>query len=668
MPISPPSYSNPGGVGDRKATVAVTTSTGLVKENPLNLVDGLFGNNGNESVSFFGGSAAGVYFRFDFGIGASRLITEATWKQSGAQSHGTFQWRGSNDLVDYTDIGSTFTLGGSTSQVQTTLSGNVDGFRYYELVGVSGALNIGPYIQEIEFKIGPTLLDGRVFVPRGGEAGEALVKLSDAYGDVAFGQPRRIHPMQTTDLLAEWYFDEGAGDRAANVRSGDGTRDIVFDATFRSTYASTPEWTRRGLSLDDDLVQSPTIPGVRTVATLYRIKRGDVGIVMSGGSGGGQGTFGESVSTIYSHWVACGQGVAPLAYNASVGNGAFRLNRGGWLLVFTEFDAAYDTPLGWGGRFSSLNGPRAQDMELAWAACWSSQLDADGREAVFAGVRRVAAEREIYLHWRDCPDFVDCVLLWGQSNVTGYSRIADMTADDQARVFIPNVLVSHLNNTGNAAAMPEELRFQYNHRINMVTTRTGPLPGAAWAHEDARTTRQRKLLVNQSAIDATYLAPSSITGTGGATSWNVAEILPGGILWAALTHWWETEQRMLLKGVGPRLRTMWYFQGEEDSVNTAYSANWQTYIGDLWTEAKSRLATPADFDMKLVKTPVLNVVNGFDPTANAQVRAAQVAFAAAEADVELIDCDDLAQQADDHFTGPAMKVCGERLYAATDLT
>jgi len=663
-PADIPDYSNSSGAGDRTSLIAVTTTTGLFSQSPSNLVDGLFGNNGSESVSFSGGSTAGVYIRFDFGPGASRQITEARWKQSGSHSHGTFQWRGSDDLFGFTDIGEPFTLGGAITQLQTTLSTNDSGYRYYELLGIDGTLSVAPYIQEIEFKIGVALFDNRLLVPTGGGAGEALIKLSDRPGDYAFQPPRRIYPMHTPEILAEWHFDEGEGDRARNIRSGDGTRDIVFDSTFRTTYSSSPQWSRRGLLLQEDMVQTPTIAGVRTVATLYRIKRGDTGAILTGGNGPGAGVFGDVVSTTYEHWIAGGEGIAPLLYNSTVGNVARRLNRGGWLLIFTEFDTGYNTILGWGGRYSS-DQYRASEMELAWSACWSGQLDNAERETVFSSVRQIAAEREIYLHWRDCPDHLDCVLLWGQSNVTGYSRIADLTAADQARTFTPNVLVSLLNGTGTGWPMPEDLRFTYNHRIGLADTRLGPLPGAAWAHEDNRANRERKLVVNQSAQDSTFL--SDLVSVN--ISWNAGTLGQDSMLDSALVHWWETEQRLLLRGVGPRIRALWFFLGEEDSTNIIYSTDYGTNISDMWAATKSYLSAYIDNGMKLVKTPVLGPTHGYDTDANNEVRAAQVTFAANESDVELIDCDDLPQQSEDgHFTGPAMKVVGERLYAATDLT
>ncbi len=91
---------------------------------------------------------------FDFGVGVSKIISEAKWYKSGAGSAGTWKWQGSNNGSAWTDIGSTFTLGGSTLQVQTQLNGNTTAHRYYRLLGMSGGAYSGDYTNEVEFCIG----------------------------------------------------------------------------------------------------------------------------------------------------------------------------------------------------------------------------------------------------------------------------------------------------------------------------------------------------------------------------------------------------------------------------------------------------------------------------------------------------------------------------------
>ena len=151
-----PSYANAGGTGNRTASIAVAVSGISVDGGAAsNLV------NGSTSVDTSGSwytntnvAAAGATIRFDFGVGASKVITEAKWYQNtAAVSHGAWKWQGSNDASVWTDIGASFTLGGATVQTQTALSANIAGYRYYQLLGVSGTFSNAAFNEEVEFKI-----------------------------------------------------------------------------------------------------------------------------------------------------------------------------------------------------------------------------------------------------------------------------------------------------------------------------------------------------------------------------------------------------------------------------------------------------------------------------------------------------------------------------------
>jgi hypothetical protein len=148
------SYANTGGSGDRSALITVTDSgTGplINAGNVQILVDGNLANTDTwfNPIDISGPS----WIRFDFGSGASKTINEAKWYQSGTETHGTWKWQGSNDASTWTDIGSSFTLGGSTIQTITELSGNLTGYRFYQLTGISGTASSSPFLQEVEFKI-----------------------------------------------------------------------------------------------------------------------------------------------------------------------------------------------------------------------------------------------------------------------------------------------------------------------------------------------------------------------------------------------------------------------------------------------------------------------------------------------------------------------------------
>jgi trimeric autotransporter adhesin len=142
------SYSNPGGMGNRTATITVTTD--IIVGTPSQLVDGSF-----SSTNYFSGAAvAGKYIMFDFGAGAANVINEAKYYQGSVATQGTWEWQGSNNGSTWVNIGSNFTLGGALTQTITTLSVNSSTYRYYRLLGVSGVSSSGPYAREFEFKIG----------------------------------------------------------------------------------------------------------------------------------------------------------------------------------------------------------------------------------------------------------------------------------------------------------------------------------------------------------------------------------------------------------------------------------------------------------------------------------------------------------------------------------
>lgn len=101
--------------------------------------------------SYLNGSPDGGWTQFDFG--SAKLITEIKFYQSAATEHGIWKVQGSNNGTDFTDIGSSFTLGGSTLQTITEISANETFYRYYRLTKVSGTTSPGPWTYELEFKI-----------------------------------------------------------------------------------------------------------------------------------------------------------------------------------------------------------------------------------------------------------------------------------------------------------------------------------------------------------------------------------------------------------------------------------------------------------------------------------------------------------------------------------
>jgi hypothetical protein len=143
-------YTNGGGTGDRRAIITISASTGLViNGGATRLIDGSSG----AGCYFNSQAVSSQYISFDFGATASKVIDEIRFTQTGSNQHGEWRIQVSNDLSSWTNIGSTFTLGGSTRSIVSAISTNTMGYRAYRLFGISGNTTVNPYLHEFEFKI-----------------------------------------------------------------------------------------------------------------------------------------------------------------------------------------------------------------------------------------------------------------------------------------------------------------------------------------------------------------------------------------------------------------------------------------------------------------------------------------------------------------------------------
>lgn len=163
------SYANNGGTGNRRlggvmtglpGYIAVTAGgVGISMQGGGGAADSGWVNGDASSAGqgFFGGGTitgpSTDWIQFDFGLGNTVVINEAKYYQQDSSSQGTWKWQGSNDGSTFTDLGSSFTLGGTATETITTLSGNTTAYRYYRIAGVSGTTNSGPWAYEFEFKI-----------------------------------------------------------------------------------------------------------------------------------------------------------------------------------------------------------------------------------------------------------------------------------------------------------------------------------------------------------------------------------------------------------------------------------------------------------------------------------------------------------------------------------
>ena len=149
---APTTYWNALSYGSRTSSITVTTTASLGGGVIANLVNGGFGNDGTNGLWFSGGQS-GKEIKFDFGVGAQKILDGFRWIQSGGGSgHGTWQAEGSNDGSSWTTLSSGFTLAGTQNNQQYTLT-NTTAYRYYRLLQTSGTTDSGPWVHEIELRI-----------------------------------------------------------------------------------------------------------------------------------------------------------------------------------------------------------------------------------------------------------------------------------------------------------------------------------------------------------------------------------------------------------------------------------------------------------------------------------------------------------------------------------
>jgi hypothetical protein len=217
------SYTNPGGSGDRRRTLPMVNSGVLT--NPAGIIDGAVTN-----VAYFSSPANGAFLSWDFGH--PTVIDEATWYASSTASHGIWQWQGSQDAVAWTDIGSTFTMGGATVRVHTTLNGNTTPYRHYRIIKISGTASGLPFQQEITFRIQELSLDApSYFHALGTGDRRSLITATRSWGggdaqglvDGSYGNAFTfVHQTTSNDWIAfdlgtpqvvtgTWWYHENAG-------------------------------------------------------------------------------------------------------------------------------------------------------------------------------------------------------------------------------------------------------------------------------------------------------------------------------------------------------------------------------------------------------------------------------------------------------------------------
>ncbi|MBZ9760324.1 hypothetical protein LB553_05470 [Mesorhizobium sp. CA8] len=212
--VRTPSYWNSGGRGDRTASIAVTTTASLGAGTINNIVDGDFTVNSTGACWFTNGQSS-KEIKFDFGSGITKIVNGFRWVQNQPNTHGTWVLEASNDDSSYTQIGSSFTLGGICS---TYTFSNGNGYRYYKLRQTAGTTSSSPWLVEVEFSLADTTTDG---------ARDAL-EAGDRTGTIAVTTTASLGFSSSISNLVDGAFGASGTDSAAFTGS-ESTREIKFD-------------------------------------------------------------------------------------------------------------------------------------------------------------------------------------------------------------------------------------------------------------------------------------------------------------------------------------------------------------------------------------------------------------------------------------------------------
>lgn len=132
--------------GDRQSLIVESTTATLGGGSVANFIDG----NLTTEVLYFNNAQSTREIKFDLGSG--KIVTGFHWLQGTTASHGTWLIEGSNDDSSYTTLDSGFTLG-AVNPTRRTFS-NSTAYRYIKLRQTAGTTSSGPYLLEIDIKIG----------------------------------------------------------------------------------------------------------------------------------------------------------------------------------------------------------------------------------------------------------------------------------------------------------------------------------------------------------------------------------------------------------------------------------------------------------------------------------------------------------------------------------
>lgn len=234
---------------------------------------------------------------------------------------------------------------------------------------------------------------------------------------------------------------------------------------------------------------------------------------------------------------------------------------------------------------------------------------------------------------------VPVIIIAGQSNALGRADLAAISRIDATN----NTKIIDQNLASFAV-----LQQGTNQHYTNPTTQFGPEMGIAYAHKDEGGTPD--LYIVKIAYGNTFLKPFS-----GYSDWSPDSNL--SLFSNMITKSRSAFTQINAAGFTPNVLGMYWMQGENDAIFTAYANEYQANLTYLISQARSQLG----FDS--LPIAIGNIRNSGSDAAI--IRAAQLAVINAGTNTCLINTDDVTMNVDNvHYSASGQMIIGERVWNA----
>lgn len=653
-------------------TTTLTTGGGTI----ANLINGSVTNDNTNAIVLTGIALTGhELFRWIFPLGRSLICDSVTIKNSGTQSYGAGTFYALKNDGTWVAVSTSANIGGATSVTIALTAIDKGGYLGLRCVFDSGTAGSGRML-EIEFKFANAAQDALYKLPATTGRGKMVQHQSAIPGDYVLAEPRgffRTVPAGHSPLC-EYLFDGKGTDTVVTDYSGNGKH--IDLAAAVTAYGGGYQWVKEGLRLDAGLCPTPSITSWRTIVAVWEVDYEATGYQLATSSTSGQAfvngsTFNGNCTIHTGHG---GESVAPLYADVSgaAGSSAFKLDRGGAVMVFIDRITGQTSQICLGGPITATTTNRTVQMKCSYLAAYSTGFNDAERTYMRDGLRPALEPRGIYFDWRDCRTYHIGALHVGQSNVgnasipvTSVSAPTDAlsTTNLASAAYTPSTWILSAGRQNESwMSQPQEYRAGFNSvpgRANGL----GFEAGMAIAHEEAYQTRKRRLAICKIAPGS-----ASVYQSANNNSWNVANTVGVGLMGYALKRFWSMEQYFLKRGEGVRLVAINTQDGEQECGATGTSdgapAVYQTRKQEIWDKFKEQLKF-SGLKMQIGQLAPYQVGSPLTQASIDTVRAAQVALVAANStEMTLVSTASGLLQGDFlHFTADNEVTRGRTFYA-----